>query len=257
MKNPLPLNETAKLLKTIGYKGIETWSEKNFYETLSAAHDTGISLTAAYTALYTQGDDNYHDWRKCTREMISSSDPGTIFCFHIPPIESDLDSVKIHKMIVQNLREMTVYAASFGVKTCVYPHYNSYCETVARSVKLSQATGHKGCGAMLTLCHLLKVEGAENADKIIEKYADDLLLITISGADDGDTRSMAMKQLIQPLGEGSYDTYHVLELLWDNGFSGPVGIQFYGIKEDASLVIKNSVKVWNRYLRMYINKKTE
>ena len=106
---------------------------------------------------------------------------------------------------------------------------------------------------MLTLCHLLKVEGTKNISRTLKKSRDYLFAVTISGADEGNTMEMNWDRLIQPLGEGSFDTYHFLEQLWDLGYDGPVGVQYYGIKADARTVIRSSVQAWQNYRKEYIN----
>jgi len=255
MLNPPSIDETASLLYDLGYNGLEAWGENNFFESLSAAHSTGLSLTTAYCPLYIKGGPNYKLWKRSISEMIGASDSGTIFCFYIPNVDSVSDRFQTEKGVVETLRGITLLADKYGARTCVYPHYNSYCETVASSVQLSKQVNHKACGVMLTLCHLLKTEGADRADEIINEFAPCLFVVTISGADNGDTKQMTWERLIQPLGQGSFDTYHVLKLLWDSGYKGPVGIQFYGIKEDASSVIKSSYAAWEGYKKKYLNEK--
>ena len=105
---------------------------------------------------------------------------------------------------------------------------------------------------MLTLCHLLKVEGIGNISRKIRKSKDYLFAVTISGADQGNTRDMNWDQLIQPLGKGSFDTYTLLEQLWDMGYEGPIGVQFYGIKTDARTILKSTAQEWQNYRIKYI-----
>ena len=155
------------------------------------------------------------------------------------------------ELVVEVLREVAEYAADYGVRICSYPHARTYCETVSRSIELAKAVAHPNCGSMVTLCHLLKVEGMEKIDKSIKKSRNSLFAVTISGADKGDTRAMAWDKVIQPLGQGSFDVYSFLEKLWDIGYQGPVGIQYYGIKQDARTVIRSSVEEWQNYKNKY------
>lgn len=247
------LEEIALLFKQSGYDGMEAWGDRNFYETLDAASKAGILFIVNYLPLYVDSNKDFAEWKEMTRKMIRSAGQGSLLCFHIPEIEAEGTKREIEQMVVEVLADMSDYAASYGVKVCTYPHIGTYCETVKKSVRLAKAVDHSNCGSMITLCHLLKVEGTKDISKTIEKSLDYLFAVTISGADKGDTQEMEWDRLIQPLGQGSFDTYHFLELLWDGGYQGPVGVQYYGIKEDALSVITSSAKVWQHYKNKYIN----
>ena len=244
------IDEAASFLKQVGYQGIEAWED--FYQTLEAANLAGISFIVNYLPLYISTHKDFTEWKAETLKMIRSSGKGGIICFHIPEISSTGNKRETDKKIVESLSDIAEYAADYEVKICTYPHAGNYCETVSQSVKFAKAVDKPNCGAMITLCHMLKVEGTENINRTIRRSLDYLVAVTISGADAGNTREMSWDRLIQPLGKGSFDTYHFLEQLWDGGYDGPVGIQFYGITEDALSVIRSSANEWQNYRRRYV-----
>jgi len=137
----------------------------------------------------------------------------------------------------------------------VYPHINNYCETVAHAVKLAKMVNRKNYGASLNLCHLLKVEGSGGIDDKLREFTPFLFAVNICGADDGDTRQMGWDRLIQPLGQGSFDTYHFVKVLLDNGFNGPIGLQCYNLKGDVVTTLTNSLQTWNEYKKRYLEEK--
>jgi sugar phosphate isomerase/epimerase len=252
LQDPPELEKVALILKEAGYDGIEAWGESNYYETLKAADKAGISFIVNYVPLLTDTHEDYLEWKATTRKMISSSPKGTLFCFHVPDLEPAGNRKKTDKIVVEELSDMADHAANYEVRICTYPHFGDYCETASQSVKFAKAVGKPNCGAMITLCHLLKVEGTENISKTIRKSSKYLFAVTISGADDGNTIEMDWDKVIQPLGQGTFDVYHFLEQLWDSGYEGPIGVQYYGIKADARSVILSSIDEWQKYKERYI-----
>lgn len=49
-----------------------------------------------------------------------------------------------------------------------------------------------------------------------------LFLVSINGADEGNTHKIGWDRLIQPLGEGNYDVLNVLRILKDLGYKNPI-----------------------------------
>jgi hypothetical protein len=96
----------------------------------------------------------------------------------------------------------------------------------------------------MNLCHLLKVEGSAGIEDKIKEYAHRLFSVNICGADDGDTQHMGWDRLIQPLGQGSFDTYRLVKSLIDNGYSGPIGLQCYNLTGDAAKTLMQSLQTW-------------
>jgi sugar phosphate isomerase/epimerase len=107
----------------------------------------------------------------------------------------------------------------------------------------------------LNLCHLLKVEGPDGIEAKIKEFAPLLFAVNICGADDGNTRQLGWDRLIQPLGEGSFDTYKFIKLLIDNGYKGPIGLQCYNLKGDAKETLTKSLQIWNSYKKRYSQEK--
>jgi len=78
-------------------------------------------------------------------------------------------------------------------------------------------------------------------------------MISISGADSGNTKEMGWDQLIQPLGEGTFNTYNLVKLAKDNGYEGPFGLQCYNIKQDAEIALTTSINTWREYQKRYLD----
>jgi len=62
---------------------------------------------------------------------------------------------------------------------------------------------------------------------------------------------MGMDKLIQPLGEGSFDTYELIKYVKDLGYDGLIGLQCYNIKQDCEKALTQSMSTWNSYRQRY------
>jgi sugar phosphate isomerase/epimerase len=257
MKNaPKAASEKAGLLKSIGFDGLEGMGYNDFFELNNALSEQGIKMPVNYVELNFESDARLDiTSTDHIKQMIRSSAKGSIVYFHVHSKSFPNDSRLGDKILVLILRDLAEYANSFGVKLCVYPHVSTYCETVAHSVDLAKLADRKNYGAVMNLCHLLKVEGSEGIERKIREYAPFLFAVNICGADDGDTKQFGWERLIQPLGEGSFDTYRFVKLLRDNGYTGPIGIQCYNLKGDAAEILSHTMAVWKQYKDRYSTEK--
>jgi len=245
--------EKARLLKTIGFDGLEGFGYKDFFELKNALDKEGLKMPVNYVALQFEADEKLNDSSAYEiKEMIKASAKGAIIYFPLHSNSFKDNKEAGDKVIASILRELSAYSATYGVKLCVYPHVNTYCETVAHSVKLAGMVDRKNYGAAMNLCHLLKVEGSEGIDTKIKEFVPYLFAVNICGADDGDTKQFGWDRLIQPLGQGSFDTYRFVKLLIDNGYSGPIGLQCYNLKGDIVETLTKSMQTWEGYKRRYL-----
>jgi|TARA_B110000285_G_scaffold212180_1_gene255489 sugar phosphate isomerase/epimerase len=244
--------QKAKLMKAIGFDGLEGFGYTNFFELKKELTKEGLSMPVNYVKIDFGVDGKLNgNALNEIKEMIKGSEKGAIVYFALIGRYFIDTEESGEEMVVPVLREFSDYAISFGVKLCIYPHVTFYCETIAHSVKIAKMVDRKNFGAALNLCHLLKVEGIEELDTKIETYTPWLFAVNISGADIGDTKEFGWDRLIQPLGQGSFDTYAFVKSLKDHGYDGPFGIQVYNLKGDVVETLTKTKEVWEGYKRRY------
>lgn len=143
---------------------------------------------------------------------------------------------------VQALREISGYAKDAGLRVALYPHTGFFVQRVEDAVRLAAKVNRKNLGVTFNLCHWLMVDGKDLAAslKAARPY---LFCVTINGADAGGT---SWKELIQPLDRGTYDVSQVLHLLRKMKYTGPIGLQHYGIVGDARENLEHSMEAWQR-----------
>jgi sugar phosphate isomerase/epimerase len=143
---------------------------------------------------------------------------------------------------VQALREISGYGKDAGLRVALYPHTGLAVQSVEDAVRLAEKVHRKNLGVTFNLCHWLMVDGKDLAAslKTARPY---LFCVTINGADIGGT---SWKELIQPLDRGTYDVSQVLRLLRKMKYTGPIGLQHYGIGGDVRDNLEHSMEGWKR-----------
>lgn len=191
---------------------------------------------------------------KQLRRIIKNSNGRDLLVALTLGVKYKLDrSTEGDDLFVAGIKELADYASDYQVKIAIYPHVNNYCEWLDHAVSISRKVNRENVGVIFNLCHLFKVEGDEGWESKILKALPDLFMVSINGTDSGDTQNMDWDQLIQPLGEGEFDTYNVVKLLKDNGYTELFGLQCYNINQDCEAALTKSMKTWKIYQEKYRN----
>jgi sugar phosphate isomerase/epimerase len=149
---------------------------------------------------------------------------------------------------VAALRDLAAAAEEVGVKLSIYPHSGNYAATAREALRIVKKVDRKSVGVTITLCHELMGDQGPDLPQIIDDVAPHLFVVTINGADKKEKgQSMGWDRLIQPLGQGDFDVYSVLRKLKAAGFTGPIGLQCYGLKGDPLIHLKQSIAAWKDY----------
>ena len=144
------------------------------------------------------------------------------------------------------IREIVEIAEPNGVKVVLYPHVSAWNEKVADCVRIAKRFPEKQVGAMFNLCHWSAVDKSENLRQTLEQAMPYLACITINGTDTPEEIQSrpGRSGWLQPLDVGTFDQKALLTLLDELGYTGPVGLQCYGIPGDARIHLERSIKKW-------------
>lgn len=238
------------LVKRLGYDGLAGHHENEYYELRAAMDKVGIEMPEMYIAMNIEdGKITYHPELK--NILKHSKDRGLLVAFHLHADGFTGSRKEADQLLVQGLQEMADFTAPLNIDIAIYPHVNFHCETVGHALELAEQVDRKNSGIILNLCHLLKVEGEEGWEEKAVAALPHLFMVSINGADGGNTKEMGWDRLIQPLGEGSFDTYALVKLLKDNGYDGKFGLQCYNIQQDCEVALTTSINTWREYQRRY------
>lgn len=251
---PEGLEANAAFLKNLGYDGwAGHYGEDDYTARRTALDKAGLEMPEIYWNLDIDSAGNW-TYKEGLEEVIKDSkDRNLIVSLLVRAQAYQEDQEKGDPLVVKAIQSLADFAAPHGVKIAVYPHVNVYCETLEHSLRLAKMADRDNVGAIFNLCHLLKKEGEEGWEQKLTDAIPHLYMISICGADAGNTKAFDWDQLIQPLGEGSFDCYALIKTALDGGYEGPFGLQCYNIKQDANVAMTTSINTWKEYQHRYQN----
>jgi len=251
---PAGLSAKAAFFKNLGYGGWGGhYGEGDYMARRAALDQAGLELPELYWGLDLDSVGNWSHKEGLKEAIMDSKDRNLIVSFIVTAQAYQENQAEGDPLLVKAIQELADFAAPYDVKIAVYPHVDVYCETLEHSVRLAKMAKRDNVGAIFNLCHLLKKEGTAGWEQKLTEALPHLYMISICGADKGNTREMGWDQLIQPLGEGSFDAYQVVKLALDRGFEGPFGLQCYNIQQDAEVALTTSMNTWHQYQHRYKN----
>jgi sugar phosphate isomerase/epimerase len=233
---PEDFHEQAALIKKIGFNGLSGHVGEDYFTRRKSLDKAGVEMPEIYWGMTVIED---------------SKDRNLLVAIFLNAKQYAANRSEGDKLFVKGFQELADFAAPFNVKLAIYPHANNYCETTANSVKLVTLIDRKNVGVIFNTCHLLKVEGEDKWEQKVITALPYLFMVSINGADSGNTKEMGWDRLIQPLGEGSFDTYKLVKLLKDNDYTGMFGLQCYNIKQDCEVALTKSMNTWKSYQVRY------
>ncbi len=233
----------AETLKELGYDGMGTRGT-DLAEQTEIFEKAGLKLFSTYIGLDLDADQKYDANLINAIKQLKGKD--TILWFFVRSKKYKPASAQGDAVAVKAIRELADAAHESGLKIALYPHVNNYVETFTDSVRIAKKVNRRNVGGSFNLCHWLKVDGNINYRPVLKESLPYLFLVSINGAETGDTKTMGWDKLIQTLDKGSFDNYKLLKYLKDMGYTGPVGLQGYSIKGDPKENLVSSMKAWRR-----------
>lgn len=237
----------AKLLKSLGFDGIELEGLDNADEKLMILDKYNLKIYMVYIQIDIDKEQSYDV--RLTDFIKKVRDKGVTLWLHIHSDKYGPSDPLGDDICVSIIQKLADYAKNYNVKIALYPHSRFWLEKVGDGVRLTQKINRENVGAVFNLCHFLKTDERDSLERRLKKSIPYLAAVSINGADDGITRDMDWSRLIQPLGKGSFDVLNILRILRNNNYSGPIGLQCYDIKGEPSDFLKLSVGAWTSYLK--------
>jgi len=236
-------DEQATILAERGYQGIGYTGVHSIPAMLKALDAQGLKMFSTYVKVdVTPGAAPYDpNLPEAIRQMKGA---GTALWIHVhgraaTPAGLDDEAVAV-------IRDLADKAAASDLPVVLYPHTGFYVATLDDAVRLVKKIDRNNVGASFNLCHFLKQHDEKVMADKVKAAVPHLMLVSINGADSGDTRAMGWDRLIQTLDRGNYPVDALLQLLKDEGYTGPVGLQCYAIKGDIRDNLKRSADAWRK-----------
>jgi sugar phosphate isomerase/epimerase len=252
---PTGMEAQAELIKRLGFDGYSGHTNDNYFARRAALDKAGLKMPEVYWGIDMDSTGQI-SYKEGLKEIIQDSKDRDMVVALFSNVKYYMNNKEVgDPLLAKAIGELADFAAPYGVKIAIYPHVGNYCETSEHSVRLAKMANRPNVGAIYNTCHLLKKEGEEGWEQKLIEALPYLYMISINGADSGNTKEMNWDKLIQPLGEGTFDTYKLVKLAKDNGYNGLFGLQCYDIKQDCEVALTKSINTWNEYKKRYATEK--
>jgi len=248
---PKGMEAQSEMVRRLGFDGLSGHTNDDYFLRRAALDKAGLKMPEIYWGIDMDsiGRISYKDGLK---EIIKDSKDRDLVVALFSNVKYFMKNKEEgDPLLAKAIGELADYAAQFGAKIAIYPHVGNYCETSEHSVRLARLANRPNVGAIFNTCHLLKAEGEAGWEEKLLKALPYLYMISVNGADSGDTKNMNWDRLIRPLGEGSFDTYKLVKLAKDNGYNGLFGLQCYNIQQDCEVALSKSIQTWKSYQQRY------
>ncbi|NMC19785.1 MAG: sugar phosphate isomerase/epimerase, partial [Thermogutta sp.] len=237
------LEQQARMLKELGYDGAGHNGLDQVKERLSTLDQVGLRLFQIYVAIDVGPDRQAYDPRliECFSLLKGRGTQVALTLRGLPPGDPSGDP-----RAVSILRELADAAAANQVELVLYPHTGDWVQAVEDAVRVAEKVDRPNLGVMFNLCHWLRVSRDRDFEHALRLCGPWLRAVSINGAEEY-SHQPDWSEYIQPLGKGSFDVLRFLEVLREVGYSGPIGLQCYGIPGDVAEHLAASMTTWRRY----------
>jgi sugar phosphate isomerase/epimerase len=235
--------QKATLLKELGYPGIG-WTPPNVGEMLKALDAQGLRMETLYVGAHIGTNEEKYK-PELPNDIRLLKGRGTTIWVFITSKSNKPSDTQADARAISVVNEIADMAKPSGCKVALYPHTGLWLERVQDAMRLAKKINRPDVGVTFNLCHCLKVGDGNRIPELLDLARPKLFLVTINGAD----REGDWNRLIQPLDSGDFDIGGFLGQLKRIQFSGPIGLQHYGIKGDAKENLRRSLDAWKRFKR--------
>jgi sugar phosphate isomerase/epimerase len=143
------------------------------------------------------------------------------------------------------MKRLADISKPYDVTVVLYPHSGFWLETTHDAIRIARKVNRPGeVGVMFNLCHWMKTDPNRDLRAVLKDAQPWLMSVSLSGSDTPEEVRTGNGNWIQPLGQGTYDIREFLDILRDTHYSGPVGLQCWGIRGDARMHLEQSMKTW-------------
>jgi len=244
-----PQHQTAKqqvqMLQELGYAGIGlTYTGPSaLAEMLTELDKHALRLFTLYLPLDLASGKHPHN-PSLDQALPILQGRNTILWLCVPaPKNQRSDPDQLDARLVELIRDLADKAGKYRLRIALYPHHGFYVQRLEHAIELARRIDRRNVGVTFNLCHWLKTERQSDLQALLAKAMPYLFVVTINGADkDG----QSWKQLIQTLDRGSFDLKQFLRIVNRCGYTGPVGLQGYGIGGSAYENLRRSMNAWRK-----------
>ena len=246
-RSDLSLTEGFDLIKRLGYDGVG-WTDKAseaLANEIKELEKRQLRMFAIYCVANWNAGGELTWGGHIPKLMEQLKGHCDILWLHFGGKGPDFATLAPDAPYIVKLRGLADIAKANDMKIAVYPHHGEWTAKFGDALRVAECVNHPNFGLSFNLCHALACGEEDHVFSLLEQAKARLFTVTLSGANahaTGDDRFW--KQLIQPLGKGTYDNGAIIKKLRDIGFDGPIGFQGYGIALPSVQILTETMDGW-------------
>lgn len=236
-RGKLPFEKQIEIVRSAGYPGIGYEGTQDLPAALRTLDAAGLKLFSTYLAVDLSAPD-VAKWREGIAALRGRDTTILLALIGKPP--------EVPTRGVEAVRAIAAMAGESHLRVAIYPHHGFAVARFEDAANLARQIGLPNVGVAFNLCHWLRERDPVAIGERIQQAGASLIAVSINGAD---TDGADWNTLIQPLGKGSYDLTPLLSALRSTRYSGPIGLQGYGVPGDPLTNLKQSQSAWHALTR--------
>ena len=244
---PASVEDQAALLADIGFDGFDNRDLNGLEEELKALDRHGLKLYTVYFSV--RIDEGETPFNPRLPELLPLlKDRGTILWCNTTSKTLKPSDAAGDARAVPIFRQIADMAAPFGVRVAPYPHIGMWVESPEDTVRLADKVDRPNFGTSFNLFHWRALGDRKRPlEEVVRTVGPRMMVMSINGNDGTITVPG-----ISPLQEGQMEEYiTVLKAFHDAGYTGPVGLQCYGIPTNPNVHLRQSMAVWKKLRERY------
>jgi sugar phosphate isomerase/epimerase len=236
----LSLPQQIDLLAELGYAGLSTSDLDHIDEITKELDRCNLKLFAVYFDLHIDPDAS--PWDPRINELILKlKGRSTVLWPNVQSKKWKPSDPAGDKQAVKIIRCLADLAARTDLKIALYPHAGLWIETTGDAVRIVEKLNRPNVGVTFNLCHWLKVQKNTDLRQILRSAGPRLWMATTDGAD---AAADDWPGLIHTLDRGDFDQLILLRELKNIGYTGPIGLQCYGVPGSPRDNLTRSMNAW-------------
>jgi len=235
------LEGKCKLLKDLGYSGLEIHlNHAQLPKLLEQLDKHSLKLWAVYTVPLLE---NPVDAKLGESIKLMTGRPTRIEMAIRSRKHKPSDPAGDAKGL-EMVKRVSDLCGDTGPVVSVYPHTGFWTERLEDGVRLAKASGRKNVGANFNLVHWKWVKQTRPVAAALKESLPHLFSVTINGL-----KKSGRRDRIVSLDQGEYDMAAFLGIVKKVGFTGPVGLQCWSIREPSQVHLKRSIQKYRQIVK--------
>lgn len=196
----------------------------------------------AYVNYDFQDTDSASVWRDALPLLASHGAPLWVIVKNAP------SPAAVHLLLLRMAQD----SQAAGVRTVLYPHWDTDVESAAEAAAVIAQVGHPNLRNSLHTCHEIRAGNQYALPSVVAAHAPATQLVTIAGAlEDAyagspPVRGYPWDDAIRPLDSGAFSLTPYLQALEDAGYNGPVVLHTFGVTDQPGH-LSRSLAAWGKY----------